>query len=182
MATTQQHLDVLSALDTAFLLQEGPRAQMHLGGIAIFEGPPPSFEEFIDHIRGRLDRVPRYRQKVAFPPGGVGRPHWIDDPTFHIGYHVRHEALPAPGGDTELRRVLARHFSHRLDRSKPLWELIIVEGLADDRFAVISKTHNAVVDGYAGVDIMSALFDLEPVPAQQPAAGPWVPRPEPSAA
>ena len=123
MATTQQHLDVLSALDTAFLLQEGSRAHMHLGGIAIFQGPPPQFEEIVEHIRGRLDRVPRYRQKVAFPPGGVGRPHWIDDPTFHIGYHVRHEALPSPGGDPELRRVLARHFSHRLDRSKPLWEI-----------------------------------------------------------
>ena len=114
MATTQQHLDVLSALDTAFLLQEGPRAQMHLGGIAIFDGPPPAFEDVVEHVRGRLDRVPRYRQKVAFPPGGIGRPHWIDDPTFNIDYHVRHEALPAPGGDGELRRVLARHFSHRL--------------------------------------------------------------------
>jgi len=182
VATTQQHLDVLSALDTAFLLQEGPRAQMHLGGIAIFEGPPPSFEEVVEHIRSRLDRVPRYRQKVVFPPGGIGRPHWIDDPTFHIGYHVRHEALPSPGGDAELRRVLARHFSHRLDRAKPLWEVIVVEGLRGDRFAVISKTHNAVVDGYAGVDIMSALFDLERSPAPDPAGGPWVPRPEPSAA
>lgn len=182
MATTQQHLDGLSALDTAFLLQEGSRAHMHLGGIALFQGPPPPYDDIVEHIRRRLDRVPRYRQKVAFAPRGIARPRWVDDPTFNLDYHIRHERLPSPGGDAELRRVLARHFSHRLDRSKPLWEMIVVEGLQDDRFALISKTHNAVVDGYAGVDLMSALFDLERDAPPPDADAPWIPRPEPSAA
>lgn len=182
MATAQQHLDVLSALDSAFLAQEDERSHLHVGGVAIFAGPAPDLDDVLEHIRLRLDRVPRYRQKIAFPPGGLARPHWVDDPTFHLGYHVRHEALPSPGGDAELRRVVARAFSHRLDRSKPLWELILVEGLRDDRFAIISKTHHAVVDGYAGVDLMSALLDLDPKPANDPVAAPWMARPEPSPA
>jgi len=182
MAPAQQHLDPLSALDAAFLLQEGPATHMHIGAVAIFDGPPPPFGELLEHVRVRLDRVPRYRQKLAWPPAGVGRPRWVDDPTFNLEYHVRHAALPAPGGDAQLRRLIARVHSSRLDRSKPLWELLVVEGLQDDRFALISKTHHSVVDGVSGVDITTALFDADPASEDDGAPHPWLPHPEPTSA
>ena len=110
--------------------------------------------------------MPRYRQRLAFVPLGQGRPRWVDDPHFNPAYHIRHAALPAPGSDDELKRLAARIFAQRLDRSKPLWEIWLVEGLADDRFAILSKTHHALVDGVSGVDIVSVLFDTarEPMP------------------
>jgi WS/DGAT/MGAT family acyltransferase len=125
--------------------------------------------------------VPRYRQKLAFPRFEMGRPMWIDDPTFNIEYHVRHTALPSPGSTEQLRQLAGRIFSQRLDRSKPLWELWLVQGLEGNRFAMISKTHHALVDGVSGVDIASVLFDLGPVP-QQVSPDPWQPHPEPSQA
>src|SRR5207302_417287 len=109
---------------------------------------------------------------------GQGRPVWVDDPHFNAGYHVRHTALPSPGGDEELRRLTGRVFSQELDRSKPLWELWLVEGLSDDRFALLSKTHHSLVDGISGVDIITVLFDTSPDP--MPVAPPdheWVPKP-----
>ena len=102
----QQHLDPLSALDAAFLLQEGPTTHMHIGGVAIFRGKPPPFDDFLAHIRGRLDRAPRYRQKLAYPPAGIGRPRWIDDPRFNLEYHVRNASLPQPGSDEQLRKLV----------------------------------------------------------------------------
>lgn len=182
MAAAQQHLDALSALDAAFLLQEGPATHMHIGSVAIFDGPPPAFTELLEHVRARLDRIPRYRQKLAWPPAGIGRPRWIDDPTFNLEYHVRHAALPAPGDDHQLRRLIARVHSSRLDRSKPLWELLMVEGLEDDRFALISKTHHSVVDGVSGVDITTALFDAESDGHEPAGAHAWLPHPEPTPA
>src|SRR4051794_26835777 len=119
MAT--EHLDRLSSVDASFLHQEGRASHMHVGAITIFEGPPPSREEFLDHMAGRLDQVPRYRQKLAFPRFQMGRPFWIDDPHFNPDYHVRHTALPAPGSVEQLRSLAGRIFSQRLDRSKPLW-------------------------------------------------------------
>jgi diacylglycerol O-acyltransferase len=125
--------------------------------------------------------VPRYRQRLAFVPLGQGRPRWVDDPHFNPRYHIRHTALPAPGGDEELKRLAARVFGQRLDRSKPLWEVWLVEGLEGDRFALLSKTHHALVDGVSGVDIVSVLFDTAPDPAPPaPPAGDWLPRPVPS--
>ncbi len=184
MAQAQQHLDPLSAVDAAFLFQERPNAQLHTGGVAIFRGEPPAYEDFLEYVRSRLDRVPRYRQKLAEPPFGLGRPRWIDDPSFNLEYHVLHKAVPSPGDESALRRVVTRVYSQRLDRSKPLWELLLIEGLSDDRFAVLTKTHHSVVDGIAGVDITAALFDTTPdAPARaSDAAGRWVPRPEPSPA
>ena len=183
MAQTQDHLDPLSALDAAFLFQERPNAHMHIGGVAIFEGPPPDWDDFLEHVRTRLDRVPRYRQKLAEPPLGLGRPRWIDDPTFNLEYHVLHKALPSPGDEDALRRLIGRIYSQRLDRAKPLWELLLIEGLEDDRFAILTKTHHSVVDGISGVDITAALFDLtEHTPEPEPGSRTWVPRPEPSAA
>jgi WS/DGAT/MGAT family acyltransferase len=181
----QQHLDRLTAVDAGFLHQEGPTSHMHVGGLTIFEGPPPSIEEFVDVIRGRLHLVPRYRHKLADTgtPLDSGRPMWIDDPSFNIEYHVRHTALPAPGGREQLLRLVARIFSQQLDRSKPLWELWLVEGLENQGFALISKTHHALIDGISGVDLATVLFDLTPIPREVEHSGrPWQPHPEPGAA
>jgi diacylglycerol O-acyltransferase len=180
MAT--RHMDRLSAIDASFLAQEGRASHMHVGAILTFEGPPPGHQELIDHVEARLHLVPRYRQKLAFPRFEMGRPLWIDDPTFNIDYHVRHTALPAPGSAEQLRQLAGRIFSQRLDRSKPLWELWLIQGLEDNRFAIISKTHHALVDGVSGVDIASVLFDLGPIPQQVEADERWQPRPEPSQA
>ena len=124
--------------------------------------------------------MPRYRQKLAFPPLEAGRPFWVDDPNFNLDYHVRHTALPKPGSDDQLRELAGRIFSQRLDRSKPLWETWIVHGLDGGRFALISKTHHALVDGVSGVDIATVLFDLTPVPDELEADDGWTPSPEPS--
>jgi diacylglycerol O-acyltransferase len=178
----QQHLDRLSAVDAGFLHQEGASTHMHIGAVALFESPPPAFDDLVEHIRGRLHLVPRYRQKLAAPPLGLGRQRWVDDPTFNLEYHVRHTALPTPGGEDELRRLVSRLFAQQLDRTKPLWELWVVEGVTGERFALVSKTHHALVDGVAGVDLMTMLFDLAPEPRDEERAPAWVPRPEPTAA
>jgi WS/DGAT/MGAT family acyltransferase len=178
----QEHLDRLTAVDASFLHQEDADSHMHIGAVTIFEGPPPPFVEVAEHIRSRLHLVPRYRQKLAYPPFESGRPLWIDDASFNIEYHVRHSALPAPGTEQQLHRLAARIVSQQLDRSKPLWECWFVEGLEDGRFALIFKTHHALVDGVSGVDLATVLFDLSPVPQPQPEQEPWQPRPEPTGA
>src|SRR6478752_4705706 len=179
----QSHGDRLSAVDASFLAQERANSHMHVGAVLIFEGPAPAYDDFLNHIRSRLHLVPRYRHKLAFPPLETGRPIWIDDPSFNLEYHVRHTALPAPGDETQLRALAARIHSQRLDRARPLWETWLVQGLEDDRFALISKTHHALVDGVSGVDIATVLFDLTAVPAEPPEPDTaWVPAPEPSQA
>ncbi len=145
---------------------------MHVGSVLLFEGPAPDYDDFVARIAGGLHLVPRYRQRLAFPPFGASRPLWVDDPHFNAGYHVRHTALPAPAGEDELRRLAGRVFSQQLDREKPLWEIWLVDEVADDRFALICKTHHALVDGISGVDIMTVLFDLDrDPPAKRGAAG-----------
>jgi WS/DGAT/MGAT family acyltransferase len=176
----QAHKDRLSAVDASFLHQERQASHMHVGALVIFEGPPPAREEFAAHIESRLHLVPRYRQKLAFPRFEMGRPFWVDDPSFNLDYHVRHTALPEPGGVDQLRGLAGRIFSQRLDRSKPLWEIWLVQGLEDNRFALISKTHHALVDGVAGVDLATVLFDLSEVPPEPADPEPWEPAPEPS--
>jgi WS/DGAT/MGAT family acyltransferase len=180
MAQTH-HLDRLTSIDASFLHNEGQSSHMHVGGVTIFEGPPPAIQDFLDALRGRLHLVPRYRQKLAIPPLETGRPLWVDDHNFNLEYHVRHTALPEPGSEEQLLRLAARIFSQRLDRAKPLWEMWMIEGLEDNRFALISKTHHALIDGIAGVDLATVLFDLEPVPKPPEAAEEWVPAREPSA-
>jgi WS/DGAT/MGAT family acyltransferase len=153
---------------------------MHIGGLTIIEGPPPSMEEFLEQIRRRLHVVPRYRHKLAHTAIDSGRPVWIDDPSFNLEYHVRHTALPEPGGWEQLQDLTARIFSQQLDRSKPLWEMWLIEGLEQDRFALITKTHHSLIDGIAGVDLATVLFDLSPNPPPLPTSGrPWQPHPEP---
>jgi diacylglycerol O-acyltransferase / wax synthase len=178
---TQQHGDRLTAVDASFLAQEGPAAHMHVGAVMIFDGPPPAYQDLADHIRARLHLVPRFRQKLAFPPLETGRPLWVDDPNFNLEYHVRDTALPAPGSEGQLCALAARVHSQALDRSKPLWEMWLVHGLEGGRFALLSKTHHALVDGVAGVDLATVLFDLHPTPAKLEHSGtPWQPRETPS--
>jgi WS/DGAT/MGAT family acyltransferase len=175
--------DRLTGLDASFLHFEEGGAHMHVGSVLLFEGDAPSYEEFVAQLERRLALVPRYRQKLAYPPLVQSRPVWVDDPHFNAGYHVRHTALPAPAGEQELRRLAGRVFAQRLDRAKPLWELWLVDEVGEGRFALIAKTHHCLVDGVSGVDITTVLFDLEPDPpaAPQPPE-PWMPRPEPSSA
>jgi diacylglycerol O-acyltransferase / wax synthase len=171
----------LSGLDTSFLHMERAGAHMHVASTIIFEGAPPSHREFRDHIASRLHLVPRFRQKLRFVPFDQSRPVWVDDPHLNLDYHVRQTALPAPGSDEQLRNLAARIFSQQLDRSKPLWELWLVEGLTDERFAIVGKSHHALVDGVSGVDITTVLFDLDPEPQGAPdKPPPWLASPEPS--
>jgi WS/DGAT/MGAT family acyltransferase len=156
---------------------------MHVASTTLFEGPAPPYLEFRDHIESRLHLVPRFRQKLRFIPFGQGRPVWVDDPHLNLAYHVRHTSLPEPGSEQQLKVLAARIFSQQLDRSKPLWELWLVEGLKGGRFAVIGKSHHAMVDGVSGVDITTVLYDMAKEPAES--AKPldrWVPEPEPSSA
>jgi WS/DGAT/MGAT family acyltransferase len=174
--------DRLSALDASFLHLETGGAHMHVAAVMIFDGDPPRYAELIDALHLRLHLVPRYRQRLAPVPLAQGRPVWVDDPHFNIHYHVRHAALPAPGTDQELKRLAGRVFAQALDRSKPLWEVLLVEGLEGGRFALISKTHHALVDGVSGVDLTSVLFDVTPDPVPGAEPEPWVPRPAPTRA
>ncbi len=171
--------DRLTGLDASFLhLEDGP-AHMHVASTTVFEGPVPDIEELREHIASRLHLVPRFRQKLRFVPFGQGRPVWVDDPQFNLGYHVRNTALPEPGTEQQLRTLAARIFSQRLDRSKPLWEMWLAEGLDGDRFAIVTKSHHCLVDGISGVDITAVVFDTE-ADVPSPRREPWVAEPEPS--
>ncbi len=180
---TQTHMERLSPMDVSFLDQEKRGSHMHIGAVMTFEGPPPSHEDLRAHIESRLHLVPRYRQKLAFPPLTQARPVWIDDPHFNPGYHVRHTALPEPASLEQLRNLAGRVLAQRLDRGKPLWEIWLVDNVEGGRFAMITKTHHCLVDGVSGVDIATVLFDAaaDPDPPPEPPP-PWFPRPEPSAA
>jgi diacylglycerol O-acyltransferase len=174
--------DRLSGLDASFLALEKGGAHMHVGSVLVLDGEAPSYQELQAVIEARLHLVPRYRQKLAVPPLSQARPVWVDDPHFNAGYHVRHTALPAPAGEEQLRKLAGRVFSQQLDRAKPLWEIWLVQRVGDDRFALVCKTHHALVDGVSGVDIMTVLLDLEPEPPEPEPPPPWYPRPEPSGA
>jgi WS/DGAT/MGAT family acyltransferase len=177
--------DRLSQLDADLLRREDASSlQAHVASVLIFDGPAPSIDELTDQVVARLDLVPRYRQKLAEVPYGLGRPVWIDDDHFNPGYHVRHAALPRPGDRAVLARLAGRLCSQRLDPTKPLWEVWLVEGLADDRFAVVGKTHHVLVDGVKHLDLTTVLFDAEPDPEPTDLGGPqlWVARPAPSRA
>ena len=154
-------MDTMSPLDASFLHIEDAVTHMHIGSVGIFEGPPPGPGEVRDAIAARLPLVPRYRQKVRFVPFELGRPVWVDDPHFNLDYHVRRTALPAPGGDDELRNLVGRVMSQQLDRSKPLWELWVAEGLDSGRWAMVSKTHHCMVDGVSGTDLLSVILSSE---------------------
>ncbi|MGD0452689.1 MAG: wax ester/triacylglycerol synthase family O-acyltransferase [Solirubrobacteraceae bacterium] len=171
----------LSPQDAAFLHLEDAVSHMHIASVAIFEGPSPGFEAFSRMVRAHLPSVPRYRQKVHFVPVALGRPVWVDDPYFNLGYHVRRTALPPPGGDGELRNLVGRVMSQQLDRGKPLWEMWIIEGLSEGRWAVITKVHHCMVDGIAGTELLTVILDTERDP-ELPAPDDWHPERQPSGA
>ncbi|HEU5085002.1 MAG TPA: wax ester/triacylglycerol synthase family O-acyltransferase [Acidimicrobiales bacterium] len=172
-------MERLSVLDAEFLHVEDGIAHMHIAGLSVFEPPSPSLEELTAMMTAKLPRIPRYRQRVRTVPLELGRPVWADDPHFDIGYHVRHTALPKPGDDVVLRRLMSRLMGQELDRQRPLWELWLVEGLEDGRWALISKVHHCMVDGVSGVDLLQTVLDAErDVVLPEPV--PWAPAPEPS--
>ncbi len=172
--------DRLTGLDASFLALEKGGAHMHVGSVLVFDGEAPAYDDFVAQIENRLHLVPRYRQKLAFPPLAQARPVWVDDPHFNAGYHVRHTALPEPASEHELKNLAGRVFSQSLDRSKPLWEMWLVHRVGEDQFGIVCKTHHALVDGISGVDIMNVMFDLEPDPPEADPGPAWYPRPEPS--
>jgi len=171
--------DRLSPLDASFLHIEDDVSHMHIASVAIFEGPQPPFADIVAMVDAKLALVPRYRQVVKFVPFELGRPVWADDPHFNIEYHLRHTALPAPGGEAELRKLVGRVMSQPLDRSKPLWEIWVVEGLEDGRWAMLAKTHHAMVDGISGTDLLAVIMDLSPE-VVRPVTAAWIPRPTPT--
>jgi diacylglycerol O-acyltransferase len=174
-------MDRMSPLDAAFLQAEDeePGVSLAIASIAVFEGPAPTTGQFAEALAGRLPLIPRYRQKAREVPLDLGPPVWVDDPAFDIAYHVRRTALPAPGGDEELAALMGRVMSARLDRGRPLWEYWVIEGLAEGRWALISKVHHCMVDGISGTDLYHVVLDDSPEP-RGPVVDDWHPRPEPS--
>jgi WS/DGAT/MGAT family acyltransferase len=171
----------MTALDASFLFMETASTPMHAGGVAVFTPPPGGFdhERLVRLIKQRIPFVPRYRQRIRDVPFGVARPVWVDDERFDVTYHVRRSALPKPGSRDQLNELVARLMSRPLDRSRPLWEMYLVEGLADGNFAIVSKSHQALVDGLSAVDIAQVMLD----PTEEPATVPddsWRPRREPT--
>jgi WS/DGAT/MGAT family acyltransferase len=169
----------LSPLDASFLHVEDDVSHMHIASVAIFEGPNPPFADVVAMVRGKLPLVPRYRQVVKFVPLDLGRPVWVDDPHFNIEYHVRHTALPAPGGESELRKLVGRVMAQQLDRNKPLWEIWVVQGLEDGHWAMMSKTHHCMVDGVSGTDLLALTLDVLPE-GSEPVPDDWQPDEQPS--
>jgi diacylglycerol O-acyltransferase / wax synthase len=178
-AAKEQNVDRMSALDAGFFYAESENTPMHVGSVAVFEGPAPTYGDVVRLLLSKLNLVPRYRQRVRPVPMQLGRPVWVDDPHFNILYHVRHTALPGPGSDEQLRNLAGRVLGQRLDMAKPLWELWLVEGLPEGRWAIISKVHHAMVDGIAGTDLMELMFDLTP-DATHDEPRDWTPQRSPS--
>ena len=178
-ATKEQNVDRMSALDASFFFAESENTPMHVGSVTVFEGPAPSYGDVVRLLLSKMPLVPRYRQRVRPVPMQLGRPLWADDPHFQILYHVRHTAVPSPGSDEQLRNLAGRVLGQRLDMAKPLWELWLVEGLADGRWALISKVHHCMVDGVAGTDLMQLMFDLKP-DATHAEPTDWTPQRDPS--
>jgi diacylglycerol O-acyltransferase / wax synthase len=171
----------MSTLDAGFYFVEHQNVPMHIGSLAIFEGPAPAYAELLALYEAKLPLVRRYRQVVRTPPVPVFRPYWSDDHDFDLGYHLRHAAVPPPGGPEQLREMSARIFAQRLDRARPLWEAWFLEEVEGGRWAILSKVHHAMVDGIGGADLMAALFEAGPE-SVLPVPAPWEPRPGPSTA
>jgi len=167
-------------MDVSFLYMETPTTAMHVGGVAIFQPPSTGFDydRLVELISQRITLVPRYRQKVKLIPGRIANPVWVDDESFDVTYHVRRSALPKPGTDAQLRDLVGRLQGRPLDRNRPLWEIYLVEGLERGRVGIITKTHHAMVDGIAAVDIGTVMLDLTPEPREVPADD-WRPSREP---
>lgn len=179
---SQGHMDRLTSFDASFLANEKRNGHMAIGAVMVCEGSAPSYEDFLAHIRSRLHQVPRFRQRVVFPPLQLGRPFWVDFPEFEITDHVRHLTLPSPGTDAQFHELVGACLSPPLDRAKPLWELWLVDGFEDDRFGIVYKTHHALADGISAVDIGILLFDVEPKFEPLRSVALWEPQAPPSRA
>lgn len=173
--------DRLSPLDVSFLYLEEPTTPMHVGSVAVFEAPLDGFDHdrLVQLIKTRIAFVPRYRQRVRWVPGRIANPVWVDDESFDVTYHVRRSALPRPGTDDQLRELVARIMSRPLDQHRPLWEMYLIEGLEGGRFAILTKSHHAMVDGMAAVDIGQVILDVTPEPRQM-GTDVWRPAREPT--
>jgi diacylglycerol O-acyltransferase / wax synthase len=174
----------LSGLDASFLYLEKPGVHMHVAGVSVFgpreDGRRLTYDDVEEVVEARLRLAPPLRRKILPVPGNISRPVWVDDDRFDLHFHLRHASIPSPGGRFELERAVGRVLSRALDRTKPLWELYVFEGLADDRTAVLLKLHHAMADGIGGMMIASALFDLAPdAPVGSPDE-PWIPEPAPA--
>jgi WS/DGAT/MGAT family acyltransferase len=174
-------MERLSALDAEFLDLEDGIVHMHIAGACVFEDPPPPLHDLESLVASKLQAIPRYRQRVRTVPLELGRPVWVDDPHFDLAYHLRHTALPTPGDDAAFCRLMGRIMSQPLDRERPLWEAWLVEGLDGGRWALVFKVHHCMVDGIAGVELLTVLLDLE-IDADIGEPLPWVPHAEPPAA
>ncbi|MCH7707321.1 MAG: wax ester/triacylglycerol synthase family O-acyltransferase [Myxococcales bacterium] len=172
-------MDRMSPQDASFLHVENDVNHMHIASVGIFEGPAPAQSEIVQMVAAKLHLVPRYRQVVRFVPLELERPVWVDDSHFNIGYHVRHTALPAPGGEDQLRALVGRVMAQQLDRAKPLWEMWIVEGLEEGCWALLSKTHHCMVDGVSATDLLTVIMDAEPDTRHEEPV-PWEPEPWPT--
>ncbi len=173
-------MDRLSPLDAEFLHLEDGIAHMHIAGVSVFEGPPPSVEDLEELVRAKLHLIPRYRQRVRSVPLELGRPVWVDDPDFDLSNHLRQVPLPAAGDDAALSRLMGELMSEPLDRERPLWETVLVEGLPEGRWSLILKVHHCMVDGVSGVALLAVLLDVDRDVAL-PVPEPWRPEPDPSA-
>ena len=174
-------MERMSTLDAGFFFVEDENTPMHVGSVAVFEGPAPSYGDVVRLLVARLNDVPRYRQRVRTVPLHLGRPVWTDDPHFEILYHVRHSAVPGPGRRGAAAEPGRPVFAQRLDMAKPLWEMYLVEGLRDGQWALISKVHHCMIDGVAGADLTATLLQASPDEGI-PAPLPWTPAVEPSTA
>lgn len=174
-------MERLTPLATAFLdaEDEDRNSSLAIGALTIFDGPAPAYDDFVRAIEGRLPLIPRYRQKLRTVPFDLGPPAWVDDPAFDVRWHIRNTALPSPGGREELNRLMARVMAGRMDRGRPLWEYWFVEGLAEGRWALISKLHHCMVDGVSGSDIFKLILDPTPEPRPAVEDG-WEPHSPPS--
>jgi WS/DGAT/MGAT family acyltransferase len=177
----------LTALDASFLYLETPAMHMHLAGVTILDPStrpdgPLRFGEIRRLLESRIHLVPRLRKKVLMVPGQVALPVWVDDASFDLGYHLRRAALPSPGGRRELADHVQRVLSRPLDRSKPLWELSVIEGLEGGYVAMLFKAHHAMIDGISAIQLGTALYDLDPAASVGPEPEPWRPEPEPTPA
>ena len=172
-------MDRMSPLDALFLDVEDDISHMHIGSCAVMEGPAPPFDDLVALTASKLPMLVRYRQVVRMLPGRIGRPVWVDDPHFNLAYHVRHTALPSPGDESTLSRLVGRLMSQPLDRRRPLWEMWVVECLTAGRWAIVSKVHHCMVDGISGTDLMATLLDTV-AETRVPSVEPWAPRREPS--
>jgi len=176
----QRHMDRLTSFDTSFLANEKANGHMAIGALLMCEGSAPSEDDFLTHIRSRVHHLPRLRQRLLYPPLGLGTPFWVDYPDFDIHRHLRRISLPAPGTEAQFQALVGELLAPQLDRSKPLWELILVEGFEDDRFGIVYKTHHAMADGISAVDIGMLLFDVEPKSEPAREEAPWEPARSPS--